>query len=174
MGLGRLTAASFVLLFCVSHAAAQSNYGQRTTTNQRRTNSTAQFSSQYFSQQARNSAVPRFNYTNFQSNVFGNSPLQKPFSNLRSGPSVTPYLGLSSPFTSAGSNYYQFVRPQQEQQRINDQLDQRNAMLQHQLNSISAHPPYEVTGDSHQAPTGHASVYMNTGSYYPQSQQPRR
>ena len=90
----------------------------------------------------------------------------KPFSNFVGQGSVTPWLGLSQPFTSPTTNYFTNVRPQLDQQRANQQMAMRNAQLQKQLNSIAAQAPYNPTGNENMAPTGHAAVYLNYGGYY--------
>src|SRR5215213_8510639 len=68
-----------------------------------------------------NSALPRSGLGNFGggsvSNVLGRS--NKPFASISRGPSVTPYLALDNPFTSTATSYYTQIRPQIEQQRVN-------------------------------------------------------
>lgn len=133
-------------------------------------NSTAGFTSSRVRAQTYRSAIPQYSFSNVSRNVFGslgNTGMgSKPFSGVNSGPSVSPYLNLSSPFSSSATSYYSMVRPQMEQQRINEQIERRNIMLQRQLNSMTAVPPYELRGDSDVAPTGHAAVYMNYGNYF--------
>ncbi|MBX3426316.1 MAG: hypothetical protein KF688_11605 [Pirellulales bacterium] len=101
-------------------------------------------------------------------------PTVKPFSGANNSPSVTPYLSLSSPFSSTATNYYTQVRPQIDQQRAIQQQQAQNARFQHQLNSMAARPPFETSGSSTLAPTGHAAVFQNTLGYYPQPANSRR
>ena len=114
-------------------------------------------------------------FSSFSSNVSSTGPVVKPFSGANFGsPSVTPYLSLSSPFSSTATNYYTQVRPQIDQQRLIQQQQQQNIAVQRQLNSISARPPYDVAGSARIAPTGHSAVFDNTLGYYPQPQQQQR
>lgn len=155
-------------------AAAQSGGSVYTNTQLngfKRRNSAAGFSSQQIRGNLARQAVPSYSYNtlnrNLLNNAFGVSrQAQKPFSNLGYQGGVSPYLGLSAPFSSTAEQYYTQVRPQLQQQRINQQMQQRNAQLQHQLNSIAAQPPYDPQGSETVAPTGHVAVYQNRGGYY--------
>jgi hypothetical protein len=40
--------------------------------------------------------------------------------------------------------------------------------------SINARPPYDPAGSLNRAPTGHASIYLNLGGYYPVTPPARR
>lgn len=112
------------------------------------------------------SSAPRSNFSS------------KPFSNVSRSPAVSPYLGLSSAFNQANS-YYNTVRPQQEQQRVNQQLQRQGNANQSRLNQMAALGPYSVKGNENSAPTGHAAVfqsmgnYLNTGGYFAGATQPR-
>jgi hypothetical protein len=97
----------------------------------------------------------------------------KPFSSISKGPSVTPYLALDNPFTSPATSYYTQIRPQLEQQRVNQQQERQNQLMQRQISQYTAVRPFDPTGSQMQAPTGHASVYMNMGGYYSIPQQRR-
>jgi hypothetical protein len=113
-------------------------------------------------------ALPRSGLGQFTtgaaSNAFGRA--NKPFSSISKGPSVTPYLALDNPFTSPATSYYTQIRPQMEQQRINQQQERQNQLMQRQISQYTALQPYDPTGSDARAPTGHASVYMNYGGYY--------
>ncbi|MGI9327268.1 MAG: hypothetical protein ACR2PZ_18770, partial [Pseudomonadales bacterium] len=95
----------------------------------------------------------------------------KPFSSISRKPTVSPYLGLNSSFDQA-SSYFNNVRPQQQQQQVNQQLRRQNMANQHRLNQMAAAGPYSPRGDENAAPTGHTAVfqnlgtYLNTGGYY--------
>jgi hypothetical protein len=97
----------------------------------------------------------------------------KPFSSISKGPSVTPYLALDNPFTSPATSYYTQIRPQLEQQRVNQQQERQNQLMQRQISQYTAIRPFDPTGSEMRAPTGHASVYMNLGGYYQMPQRRR-
>jgi hypothetical protein len=143
-------------------------------------NSAAAFSPSRIQRQIFNSSVPQYrgisptNYSNLFSSSLVSGRRQKPFSNLSNPVSVTPYLALSDPFTSSAHSYYTQVRPQLEQQRINDQMARRSVQMQQQLTSLAAQPPYNPQGNPNLTPTGHAAVYMNYGGYYPSGGPQRR
>ena len=123
-----------------------------------------------------NSAVPRYSFSGVNPGLSLNalSRPNKPFSSISRGPSVTPYLALDNPFTSPATSYYTQIRPQMEQQRINQQQERQNQQMQRQLGQIGSTPPYDPTGSEMRAPTGHASVYMNYGGYYTMPTSKRR
>jgi hypothetical protein len=104
----------------------------------------------------------------------------KPFASVSKGPSVTPYLALDQPFTNTATQYYTQVRPQLEQQRLNQQMQHQSQMMQRQLSEVTARPPYDPRGSEYLAPTGHAAGfmslgnYMNYGGYYQQPRPARR
>jgi hypothetical protein len=126
----------------------------------------AGFTGDKFRNSIMNRAVPR--YSNPGSTSSAQTRRDKPFSSIVRKPTVSPYLGLLSnnPFTSTTDNYFNIVRPQIEQQKVNQQLAARNAALQRQLNDVAAQGPYSPTGAQDRAPTGHTAVYMNYGGYY--------
>ena len=147
-----------------------------------RRNSVKQHSSQRYQNRAYTQSVPQyrqFTGTNRQSfSSFGQSQQRtrkknKPFSSVSRGPSVTPYLGLTGLPTGGATNYYANVKPQLEQQRVNQRAQQQNLKFQHQLNQMAAQAPFDPKGSEQMAPTGHAAVYLNLGGYYPEPPQPR-
>lgn len=153
----------------LSAADAQTNstYTNRQLSGIQRRNSAAAYTSQSLQNRVFSRAAPTYAFSNVNRNLFSAARgRQKPFSSVSTGPSVSPYLALSSPFSSTASNYYTQVRPQLEQQRINQQLEQRNMAMQRQLNAIAAQGPYDPQGAEGRAPTGHAAVFMNYGGYY--------
>jgi hypothetical protein len=117
-----------------------------------------------------NRTVPQYGYSQVNRGLFNNSlstrAPQKPFTGAGGGGSVSPWLALSDPFTSSAHNYYTQVRPQLEQQRLNQQMAARNMQMQRQLNQMAAQPPYDPGGNENMAPTGHAAAYLNYGGYY--------
>lgn len=123
--------------------------------------------------------VPGINRMTFGS-INGNmSAPRKPFSTLQRGPSVSPYLALSNPFTSS-TDYYSIIKPQQEQRRMTQQLARQQYMQEKKLNQIAAQGPYSIQGDEERAGTGHPSAYMylgnfmTTGNYFPPPTQPKQ
>jgi hypothetical protein len=93
-----------------------------------------------------------------------NQRTSKPFSMVDRGPTVSPYLQLSNPFSTA-SDYYNVVRPLQDQRRTNDRVAQQQYIQSRKLNQLAAQGPYQVTGNDDAAPTGHATGFMKFGSY---------
>jgi hypothetical protein len=110
------------------------------------------------------SAIPRGVAPGLLNGALGRP--NKPFSTISRGPSVTPYLALDQPFANSATNYYTLVRPQLEQQRINQQMQRQTELMQRQLSQVTSRPPYDPQGSEMMAPTGHGAVYMNYGSYY--------
>lgn len=169
---------------------AQQQYANFALNNVRQGTSASQFTSRAMVTRAMGQALNVGSFSpqnlslarNYTQNYFGGitqnagpaRPTVKPFSGANNSPSVTPYLSLSSPFSSTATNYYTQVRPQIDQQRAIQQQQAQNARFQHQLNSMAARPPFETSGSSALAPTGHAAVFQNTLGYYPQPANSRR
>ena len=103
----------------------------------------------------------------------------KPFSNVNRGPSVSPYLALSNPF-STPTDYYNVVRPLQEQRRMNERVAQQQYQQAKKLNEMAARGPYSVRGDYESAPTGHVVTrmyyanFMQTGEFFPPPTNPKQ
>ncbi len=133
-------------------------------------NSTQVFSSDRARANIFNRTVPQYGYSQVNRGLFSQSlssrAPQKPFTGASSGGSVSPWLALSDPFTSSAHNYYTQVRPQLEQQRLNQQMAARSQQMQRQLNDMAAQPPYDPGGSENMAPTGHAAAYLNYAGYY--------
>jgi hypothetical protein len=182
----------FSMLLCVAPAVdafAQSDtrgFGGATVGGLRNSNSAARFTVDNIQNSIRNRSVPvvgvrGVNQRNFLGNSSSSTLSQrsKPFSGISQGPSVSPYLALSAPRASA-SDYYNVVRPQQQQRQQNRQSQRQNLQRDRQLNQMAARAPYSTTGDANQAPTGHVAVfqslgsYQNTGGYYPPPSQPKQ
>jgi hypothetical protein len=108
----------------------------------------------------------------------GGGGMSKPFSRIDRGPTVSPYLALNNPFSTA-EDYYNIVRPLQEQRRTNDAFSRQQYAQQRKLNQIAAQGPYRITGNPNAAPTGHSAgfmqmgAYMNTGGYFAPPTQPK-
>jgi hypothetical protein len=181
-----MMALTLVVCGAIEANAQQSmpNYGQVQSSAIRGRTSASAFSSNRFRSGVYNSAVPRYNYSSVNRNLFsgvvGAQPTaarSKPFSQVQKGPSTSPYMGLvaDNPYTSTTSNYFNRVRPQIEQQQANDKLMAQNIKMQQQLQQLATKPPYDPTGSEERAPTGHSAVfqqnggmYGNAGGYYPQ------
>lgn len=103
----------------------------------------------------------------------------KPFSGVKQGPTISPFLALSSPRASA-SDYQTLIRPQQRARRENDREQAYALQRRRSLNQMAARAPFSTTGDDQRAPTGHAAVfqslgsYQNTGNYFPPPSQPKQ
>lgn len=180
-----MMALAIVACGAMQASAQQSlNYGQSQANAIRGSNSAAAFSSNRLRTSVYSSAVPRYNYSSVNRDLFkgamgGSTPARsKPFSQVQRGPSASPYMGLvaDNPFTSTTTNYFNNVRPKLEQQKQNDQLMAQNIKMQQQLQQLATRPPYDPTGDDKRAPTGHSAVfqqhggmYGNPGGYYPQA-----
>jgi hypothetical protein len=92
----------------------------------------------------------------------------KPFSQFGSNPAVTPYLALDQRESDFGlPNYYLYVRPQLDQQTVNQTQQQQYRRLQQQVRRGVA-GAIVPTGTSGGIPTtGHSTQFMNIGGYYP-------
>jgi hypothetical protein len=153
-------------------------YSQALLRNLTSTAQTSRYSAQQFTRNIYNQSVPQFNFSSVNRGLFNSSPTSsalssKPFSSVSQGPTVTPYLGLSSPYSSTSENYYTQVRPQLDQQN-NDRQLRAQMQRRQQLNQMAARGPYDPTGSENMAPTGHAAVFMNYGGYFPMAAQNRR
>lgn len=171
-----VTALSLLAALAMASAATaqeSSRYTQSLLNQYSFRNSAAAYSTDRIRNSVYNSVIPQFRYSNVNRGLFSGqmtkSSSPKPFSSHQQGSSVSPYLALSSPFTSTATSYYTQVRPALEQQRTNDQLQRQSMAMQRQLNRMAVQPPYDPTGAQGRAPTGHGSVFMNYGGYYPQS-----
>lgn len=184
-------AALAAVLACVfaNEGNAQSTskgYGQAISNNYLQSNSASRFSTErirnsILGQSVTNVGIAGVNSRNFLSST-GSSPLTrptKPFTGATSRPTVSPYLALSGPRSTA-SDYYNVVRPQQQLQRQNQRQQAFAIRRQQKLNQMAARAPYSVTGDETRMGTGHAAVFQslgsfqNTGGYFPPPSQPKR
>jgi len=94
----------------------------------------------------------------------------KPYSNYSAAPTVSPYLNLFREDLDGQSdlNYQTLVQPQLRQQAVNERMQRENFDLTRRLQSISAQSDYNPSGSTSQPPTGHQTVFMYYGHYYPQ------
>lgn len=176
---------AFTILCWYGDAAQAQGYGATQVKNIQSRNSVDQFSVSRINRQLLNSAVPpagvgginRQNFIGRGSSVLS-GPASKPFSQIDRGPVVSPYLSLSNPF-STPEDYYNIVRPLQDQRRVNDQLMRQQSTQNRRLNQLAAQGPFQVTGNENFAPTGHGSGFMefgafqNTGAFFPPPTKPK-
>ena len=93
----------------------------------------------------------------------------KPFSGISSSPTVSPYLNLFRESLDGNDdlNYNTLVRPQLEQQRMNEQFQRQNLDISRRVQAIAAQADYNPQGSKSQYPTGHQTTFMYYGHYYP-------
>lgn len=98
-------------------------------------------------------------------------PVAKPFSGVQQAAAITPYLGLDAVRDDGTSlpNYFLYVRPQLEQQRVNQVQQAQYRRLQQQVRTAAA-PGVVTTAHGGIPTTGHSSQFMNSGGYYPSLQ----
>jgi hypothetical protein len=93
----------------------------------------------------------------------------KPFSSISTTPTVSPYLNL---FNTSGTgtsafNYQTLVRPQLQQQAINQQQQRQNLDIDRKVQALAARGAYShPEGSDQEAPTGHQTTFMYYGHYY--------
>ncbi|HEX6961869.1 MAG TPA: hypothetical protein VF175_08390, partial [Lacipirellula sp.] len=137
--------AAVIPLLIASQAQAQSGYAAKEINRIQSLNDSSTFSSNYIRESVYRNAGPRLGLSATVSrNLFGNALNRpnKPFSSVSKGPSVTPYLALDQPFTNSATQYYTQIRPRQEQQRLNQQMERQAQLMQRQLSEVTARPPY--------------------------------
>lgn len=103
-----------------------------------------------------------------------NSSLRsKPFSSYQPAPTVSPYLNLFRDDFSGQRdfNYSTLVKPALQQQQLNQQLQRQNLELSRRVQAIAAQNDYNPQGAKDQYPTGHQTVFMYYGHYFPQVRQ---
>ncbi len=172
----------------VSEGWAQSGskgYGATAANNFVKHNSAARFSSKNLQSSVLNrsslsigtAGVNRRNFLS-TSSVSSSRPT-KPFSGTTSRPTVSPYLALSAPRSTA-SDYYSIIRPQQRRQRENQRQQAFAIQRQRKLNQMAARAPYSPKGDESRMGTGHVAVFQslgsfqNTANYFPPPSRPKR
>jgi hypothetical protein len=105
----------------------------------------------------------------------GSSLARKPFSSYAAAPTVSPYLNLFREDLRGQSafNYSTLVRPALQQQQLNQQLQRQSQDLSRRLQSIAAQADFNPQGSKDQYPTGHQTVFMYYGHYFPQTRPQR-
>ena len=72
-------------------------------------------------------------------------------------------------------NYSTLVRPQLQQQQVNQQIEQQNLQNSRRIQSIAAQADFNPQGAKDQYPTGHQTVFSYLGHYYaPPRPNPKR
>jgi hypothetical protein len=93
----------------------------------------------------------------------------KPFSSVSTSPTISPYLNLfnTSRTGSDAFNYQTLVRPQLQQQAINQRQQRENLDIDRKVQALAARSAYNnQAGSDQQVPTGHVTTFMNYGHYY--------
>lgn len=93
----------------------------------------------------------------------------KPFSNVRRGPTLSPYLNLlrnDGDDLGGLPNYHTFVRPALEQQRINRQQRRQIQRLDQEVQQVNRQLMFQQDPTNAVRPTGHVTVFMNHSHYY--------
>lgn len=129
-------------------------------------------------QRIRNSAsAPRAPTINRVSNSILRSPgrsvssvasnRRKPFSGVQKSPTLSPYLGLLRDTENDTDlpAYFAFVRPRQEQERINRQQNRDMQQLNRQVQQLDRRI-INPSGAQTMRPTGHQTLFMNLSHYY--------
>jgi hypothetical protein len=100
-------------------------------------------------------------------------PAAKPFSGVQQASTISPYLGLDARETESSlPNYFLYVRPQLQQQQMNQIQQAQYRQLQQQVRTAGA--PGVLSSPGGGIPTtGHSAQFMNNGGYYPTSPQRR-
>jgi hypothetical protein len=98
----------------------------------------------------------------------GPANVSKPFSSVTPEPTVTPYLNLFREDRSGNSDldYTTLVRPQLQQQQINQQAQRQSLDLERRLQSLTAQADFNAGGDKEQFPTGHKTAYRYYGHFF--------
>jgi hypothetical protein len=108
--------------------------------------------------------------------VGASSPAGKPFAGHTPSPTISPYLNLFRDDLDGSSdfNYQTLVRPMLQQQQFNQQIERQAMEMARRMQSMAAQSDYNPQGSTTQFPTGHQSVFMYYGHYYPSANVRRR
>ena len=121
---------------------------------------------------ASNYGTSASNRSRVPSQLGGGAYRSKPFSSYSPQPTVSPYMNLFRVDLGGSSdfNYSTLVRPQLQQQQVNEQLERQNLQNARRLQSIAAQADFNPEGSKDQYPTGHQTAFGYTGHYYPVAQ----
>ncbi len=182
-GLVGLLIACVLLVGSVAAQAQQSGYAKRSLEVIKSRNSASYYSVPNLTRRNLASGISQVGVVGVNRRSFlGSSnprrPAPKPFSSINRGSTVSPYLSLGSSLNST-NDYYNLVRPQQQQRRRNEQVQRQLLANQQRLGQMSAQAPYNPRGNEDNAPTGHTAVfqslgsYLTTGNYFPPPTAPK-
>ena len=103
------------------------------------------------------------------------APVSKPFANVSSAPTISPYLSLYNTGIIGDEidNYNTFVRPQLRQQQFNNQVRRQAEQINLRFQQLSAQPAYRPQGAENMMTTGHTTLRGYTGRFYPLRQAQR-
>jgi hypothetical protein len=94
----------------------------------------------------------------------------KPFSSISTTPTISPYLNLfnTSRTGTSAFNYQTLVRPQLQQQALNQAQQRQNLDVDRKVQALAARGAYtnETAGSDQETPTGHQTTFMYYGHYY--------
>lgn len=99
----------------------------------------------------------------------GSTSSSKPFSSFSAPPTVSPYMNLFRVDLNGNNNfnYSTLVRPQLQQQQMNQQLERQALQNSRRIQSIAAQADFNPAGSKDEYPTGHQTVFSYVGHYYP-------
>jgi hypothetical protein len=108
--------------------------------------------------------------------IGSSSPAGKPFAGYTPPATVSPYLNLFREDLDGSSdfNYQTLVRPMLQQQQFNQQVERQALEMARRMQSMAAQSDFNPQGSTTQFPTGHQSVFMYYGHYYPTANVRRR
>lgn len=88
---------------------------------------------------------------------------------------MSPYLNLFREDLDGQSdfNYQTLVRPQLQQQAVNERMQREATEFNRRLQALGAQSDFNPAGSVSMPPTGHQTVFMYYGHYYPQMQRRR-
>ncbi len=93
----------------------------------------------------------------------------KPFSGYSAPPTISPYVNLFRTDANGAQNAFNYttlVRPELQQQQINQQLQRQQTQESRQLQRIAAQPQLNPQGSKDLYPTGHETTFQYYGHYY--------
>lgn len=103
---------------------------------------------------------------------FSSSTPKKPFANASLGSTISPYLNLFSGSSDGFGldtvdNYNVLVRPQLQQQRVNQQVQRQQQQLNQRVQAISAQAAFTPQGSEQIMATGHQTSFGYYSRFYP-------
>ena len=100
-------------------------------------------------------------------NQSGSAPIQKPFSDYRPAPTVSPYVNLERDETNSALPTYQtLVEPFLQQQAINQQQQIDIQRINRQFQNVRSQTELQQS-QQQLNPTGHVVYFNNLMNYFP-------